>query len=117
MSILFPLLPALPVCRSLICLAFRTGVVDWTVSLLGEPSRHLLFSTRFSLLFTARLCTLQSKSKSQFETSLYPFQLTYLKYQNKGFNYGFIEFDDPGAAERAMANLNGRRVHQSVSCD
>ncbi|KAF1986449.1 hypothetical protein K402DRAFT_89370 [Aulographum hederae CBS 113979] len=34
-------------------------------------------------------------------------------YQNKGFNYGFVEYDDPGAAERAMATLNGRRVHQS----
>lgn len=31
----------------------------------------------------------------------------------KGFNYGFIEYDDPGAAERAMQTLNGRRVHQS----
>ncbi|KAI9837299.1 MAG: hypothetical protein M1819_000373 [Sarea resinae] len=31
---------------------------------------------------------------------------------SKGFNYGFIEYDDPGAAERAMSTLNGRRVHQ-----
>ncbi|KAI9904529.1 hypothetical protein N3K66_001058 [Trichothecium roseum] len=31
----------------------------------------------------------------------------------KGFNYGFVEYDDPGAAERAMSTLNGRRVHQS----
>ncbi|KAH7313304.1 hypothetical protein B0I35DRAFT_269776 [Stachybotrys elegans] len=31
----------------------------------------------------------------------------------KGFNYGFVEYDDPGAAERAMQTLNGRRVHQS----
>jgi len=29
-----------------------------------------------------------------------------------GFNYGFVEYDDPGAAERAMQTLNGRRVHQ-----
>ena len=36
-------------------------------------------------------------------------------YQSKGFNYGFIEYDDPGAADRAMATLNGRRVHQAVS--
>lgn len=35
--------------------------------------------------------------------------------KSKGFNYGFIEYDDPGAAERAMATLNGRRVHQAVS--
>ena len=34
--------------------------------------------------------------------------------QSKGFNYGFIEYDDPGAAERAMASLNGRSVHQQV---
>ncbi|KAF1815119.1 hypothetical protein P152DRAFT_246360 [Eremomyces bilateralis CBS 781.70] len=34
-------------------------------------------------------------------------------YQSKGFNYGFIEFDDPGAAERSMQTLNGRRIHQS----
>ncbi|KAH9884424.1 hypothetical protein F4778DRAFT_800082 [Xylariomycetidae sp. FL2044] len=31
----------------------------------------------------------------------------------KGYNYGFIEYDDPGSAERAMQTLNGRRVHQS----
>ncbi|KAL8742571.1 MAG: hypothetical protein Q9190_004968 [Brigantiaea leucoxantha] len=31
----------------------------------------------------------------------------------KGFNYGFVEYDDPGAADRAMATLNGRRVHQA----
>ncbi|KAK4936468.1 E3 ubiquitin-protein ligase pub1, partial [Elasticomyces elasticus] len=34
-------------------------------------------------------------------------------FQSKGFNYGFVEYDDPGAAERAMQALNGRRVHQS----
>ncbi|KAK1659415.1 RNA recognition domain-containing protein [Colletotrichum godetiae] len=33
--------------------------------------------------------------------------------QSKGYNYGFVEYDDPGAAERAMQTLNGRRVHQS----
>ncbi|KAI6560029.1 hypothetical protein MCOR09_008593 [Pyricularia oryzae] len=31
----------------------------------------------------------------------------------KGYNYGFVEYDDPGAADRAMQTLNGRRVHQS----
>ncbi|KKF95324.1 Nucleolysin TIA-1 [Ceratocystis platani] len=31
----------------------------------------------------------------------------------KGFNYGFVEYDDPGAAERAMQTLSGRRIHQS----
>ncbi|SPO00564.1 related to PUB1 - major polyadenylated RNA-binding protein of nucleus and cytoplasm [Cephalotrichum gorgonifer] len=31
----------------------------------------------------------------------------------KGYNYGFVEYDDPGSAERAMQTLNGRRVHQS----
>ena len=41
--------------------------------------------------------------------------LTDLILQSKGFNYGFIEYDDPGAAERAMQTLNGRRVHQQVS--
>ncbi|PLB35492.1 nuclear and cytoplasmic polyadenylated RNA-binding protein pub1 [Aspergillus candidus] len=35
------------------------------------------------------------------------------KFNSKGYNYGFIEFDDPGAAERAMQTLNGRRIHQS----
>ncbi|KAI9667317.1 MAG: hypothetical protein M1821_000132 [Bathelium mastoideum] len=34
-------------------------------------------------------------------------------FQSKGFNYGFVEYDDPGAAERAMQTLNGRRIHQS----
>ena len=38
-----------------------------------------------------------------------------IRVKSKGFNYGFIEYDDPGAAERAMATLNGRRVHQAVS--
>lgn len=37
-----------------------------------------------------------------------------VRFQSKGLNYGFIEYDDPGAAERAMQTLNGRRVHQSV---
>jgi RNA recognition motif. (a.k.a. RRM, RBD, or RNP domain) len=37
------------------------------------------------------------------------------QFQGKGLNYGFVEYDDPGAAERAMSTLNGRRVHQSVS--
>lgn len=37
--------------------------------------------------------------------------------QQKGYNYGFIEYDDPGAAERALQTLNGRRVHQSVRFD
>ncbi|KAF2005586.1 hypothetical protein P154DRAFT_423815 [Amniculicola lignicola CBS 123094] len=32
---------------------------------------------------------------------------------SKGFNYGFIEYDDPQAAERAMATLNGRRIHNT----
>lgn len=35
------------------------------------------------------------------------------QFQVKGLNYGFVEYDDPGAAERAMNTLNGRRVHQS----
>ncbi|KAK3324059.1 hypothetical protein B0T19DRAFT_402316 [Cercophora scortea] len=30
-----------------------------------------------------------------------------------GYNYRFNEYDDPGAAERAMQTLNGCRVHQS----
>lgn len=38
-----------------------------------------------------------------------------IEVQSKGFNYGFVEYDDPGAAERAMQTLNGRRVHQAVS--
>ncbi|KAF2181926.1 hypothetical protein K469DRAFT_670298 [Zopfia rhizophila CBS 207.26] len=34
-------------------------------------------------------------------------------FQSKGFNYGFVEYDDPAAAERAMQTLNGRRVHNT----
>ena len=34
-------------------------------------------------------------------------------YNSKGFNYGFVEYDDPAAADRAMNTLNGRRVHQA----
>jgi hypothetical protein len=41
--------------------------------------------------------------------------ITTQEQQAKGFNYGFVEYDDPGAAERAMQTLNGRRVHQAVS--
>jgi nucleolysin TIA-1/TIAR len=37
-----------------------------------------------------------------------------LQFQLKGFNYGFVEYDDPAAAERAMQTLNGRRVHNTV---
>jgi nucleolysin TIA-1/TIAR len=38
-----------------------------------------------------------------------------VRFQSKGFNYGFVEYDDPSSAERAMQTLNGRRVHQAVS--
>ncbi|KAI4952486.1 hypothetical protein J4E91_002957 [Alternaria rosae] len=34
-------------------------------------------------------------------------------FNSKGFNYGFVEYDDPGAAERGMATLNGRRIHNN----
>ena len=34
------------------------------------------------------------------------------QFQSKGYNYGFVEYDDPQCAERAMQTLNGRRVHQ-----
>lgn len=37
------------------------------------------------------------------------------QFQAKGYNYGFVDFDDPGAAERAMQTLNGRHVHGNVS--
>ena len=40
--------------------------------------------------------------------------LTVCQFNSKGFNYGFVEFDDPGAAERAMTTLNGRRIHHNV---
>ncbi|KAL5417089.1 hypothetical protein PMIN04_007865 [Paraphaeosphaeria minitans] len=36
-----------------------------------------------------------------------------VQMSQKGFNYGFVEFDDPAAAERAMQTLNGRRVHNN----
>ncbi|KAF1951162.1 hypothetical protein CC80DRAFT_425107 [Byssothecium circinans] len=36
-----------------------------------------------------------------------------VSFNSKGFNYGFVEFDDPGAADRAMTTLNGRRVHNN----
>lgn len=42
--------------------------------------------------------------------NIYPDQVT-----NKGFNYGFVEFDDPSSAQRALDTLNGRRIHGSVS--
>jgi len=39
-------------------------------------------------------------------------ELTNEQFQSKGYNYGFVEYDDPQGAERAMQTLNGRRVHQ-----
>lgn len=41
--------------------------------------------------------------------------LRFLQMQNKGYNYGFIEYEDPASAERAMQTLNGRSIHQNVS--
>jgi nucleolysin TIA-1/TIAR len=38
-----------------------------------------------------------------------------LTRRTQGFNYGFVEYDDPGAAERGMQTLNGRRIHNNVS--
>ncbi|KAK9453613.1 hypothetical protein V1511DRAFT_448780, partial [Dipodascopsis uninucleata] len=32
---------------------------------------------------------------------------------HRGFNYGFVEYDDPAAAQTAMQTLNGRHIHQS----
>lgn len=46
--------------------------------------------------------------------SIDPVANSHPQFASKGFNYGFVEFDDPGAAERAMQTLNGRRIHQSV---
>lgn len=56
----------------------------------------------------------------QFQLFAFPyialeFNIMLIEVQSKGFNYGFVEYDDPGAAERAMQTLNGRRVHQAVS--
>ena len=40
--------------------------------------------------------------------------LTLYQFNSRGYNYGFVEYDDPGAAERAMQTLNGRLFNQSV---
>ncbi|KAI5306909.1 hypothetical protein KEM56_006470 [Ascosphaera pollenicola] len=49
-----------------------------------------------------------------FETTGHVLSVKIIPDKNhRGLNYGFVEYDDPGAAERAMHNLNGRRVHQS----
>ncbi|KAK9474385.1 nuclear and cytoplasmic polyadenylated RNA-binding protein pub1 [Dipodascopsis tothii] len=32
---------------------------------------------------------------------------------HKGFNYGFVEYDDPNSAQAALQTLNGRHIHQS----
>jgi nucleolysin TIA-1/TIAR len=37
------------------------------------------------------------------------------QFQAKGLNYGFVEFDDPNVAERAMSTLNGRHIHGKAS--
>ena len=55
-----------------------------------------------------------SSQKSLLYPSVNPFGPFTKCIQSKGFNYGFIEYDDPASAERAMATLNGRRVHQAV---
>lgn len=52
--------------------------------------------------------------KQIFETSGHVQSVKIIPDKNaKGYNYGFVEYDDPGAAERAMNTLNGRRIHQS----
>lgn len=68
------------------------------------PSRHSHTSTIFSPPFSPSSIT----CFAAFAVLILAFA------QSKGFNYGFIEYDDPGAAERAMSTLNGRRVHQAV---
>lgn len=45
-------------------------------------------------------------------SELNPLTPPFIQFQAKGFNYGFVEYDDPQSAERAMQTLNGRRVHQ-----
>lgn len=45
-------------------------------------------------------------------SELNPLTPPFIQFQAKGFNYGFVEYDDPQGAERAMQTLNGRRVHQ-----
>lgn len=56
------------------------------------------------------LCLPSSNNHTNKNHSLTPHPS--LQFQSKGYNYGFVEYDDPGAAERAMQTLNGRRVHQ-----
>jgi len=68
------------------------------------PSRHSHTSTIFTPPFSPSPIT----CFAAFAVLILAFA------QSKGFNYGFIEYDDPGAAERAMSTLNGRRVHQAV---
>lgn len=37
--------------------------------------------------------------------------------QGRGFNYGFVEYEEQTSAERAMQTLNGRRVHNNVGLE
>ena len=88
---------------------------------LGEDRWHATFSLYLVRKIIRRWCLPMPKFTSA--RSLPYFQTTHVSLklhkannntQSKGFNYGFIEYDDPGAAERAMASLNGRSVHQQV---
>ncbi|MCJ1310083.1 hypothetical protein MMC25_003744 [Agyrium rufum] len=72
-----------------------------------EPNKRALYVGGLDMRVTEEIL------RQIFETTGHVQNVKIIPDKNaKGFNYGFIEYDDPGAAERAMATLNGRRVHQ-----
>lgn len=78
----------------------------------------ILCSTTRRLICTSRAHVLHLATDTAQQLGFYLFVLhcsAFADQEVKGLNYGFVEYDDPAAAERAMSTLNGRRVHQSVS--
>lgn len=73
-----------------------------------EPNKRALYIGGLDMRVT------EDMLKQIFETSGHVVSVKIIPDKNsKGFNYGFVEYDDPGAADRAMNTLNGRRVHNS----
>ena len=79
-----------------------------------EPNKRALYVGGLDVRVT------EDVLKQIFETTGHVVSVKIVPDKNassKGLNYGFVEYDDPASAHRAMETLNGRRVHLSVCVD
>jgi nucleolysin TIA-1/TIAR len=83
-----------------------TGAGGFVRRAAPEPNKRALYVGGLDARVTEEVL------KQIFETSGHVQNVKIIPDKN-GLNYGFVEYDDPGAAERAMQTLNGRRIHQS----